>query len=183
MNFIEILLGQLPEAIYFALFMILSKGLKTKRTTYIILSCIYYLILLNAFPYNTWSHVLFFIFTYITLKYLYKERSQITDVFTLGIASLLIVVISILIYFILSKFTAYIILGNIVQKIILFSVLFLLRNQLPKIQGLYNKLWNRNDKIPKRIKSTTFRVLNVVTFNFMFYVINIFLLYCLFIKK
>lgn len=31
MNFIEILLGQLPEALYFAIFIILSKKLKTIR--------------------------------------------------------------------------------------------------------------------------------------------------------
>ena len=176
MNFAEILLGQLPEALYFAIFIILSKKLKIKRTLFIVLNVIEYILLLNVFPYNLWSHVLYFIISYIILKLLYKERAQITDVFTLGIASLLMIIISIPTYFVVSAFTTYTIIGNIIQKLVLFIALYLLRKQLPKIQNVYKKFWNRNDKIPKHMKSTTFRALNVVIFNFMFYTINICLL-------
>lgn len=176
MNFVEILLGQVPEAIYFALFMILSKNLTTKRLLFTILNIIEYILLFIVFPFNIWSHVLYFIITYILLKVLYKEKAQITDIFTLGISSLLMIIISIPTYFIVSTFTTYTIIGNLVQKLFIFLALYLLRKQLPKIQNIYKKLWNRNDKIPKRIKSTTFRAINVVIFNFMFYIINICLL-------
>lgn len=37
MDLLEIFLGQIPEAIYFALFMIFAKDLKEKRILYILL--------------------------------------------------------------------------------------------------------------------------------------------------
>lgn len=183
MNFVAILLGQLPEAIYFALFMILSKKLTTKRLLYTIIMILDYILLFSIFTFNLWSHVLYFILSFVTLKLLYKNRAQITDVFTLGIASLLMIIISIPVYFIASAFTTYTIIGNIIQKILLFLALYLLRNKLPKIQNLYKKFWNRNDKIPKKMKSTTFRALNVVIFNLTFYIIHIFLVYCLIVRR
>lgn len=39
----------------------------------------------------------------------------------------------------------------------MFSFVLLFRNKLYNIQKLYKKLWNRNDKKPKKIKYTTFR--------------------------
>ena len=162
MSFTEILLGQLPEALYFAIFIILSKNLKSKRLLFIILNVIEYILLFSTFPFSIWPHVLYFIISYIILKLMYKERAQITDIFTLGIASLLTIIISIPTYFVVSAFTTYTIIGNIIQKLVLFIALYLLRRQLPKIQNLYKKFWNRNDKIPKHMKSTTFRALNVV---------------------
>ena len=49
-----------------------------------------------------------------------------------------------------------------------------------KIQGVYKKVWNRNDATKKKIKSTTFRCLNLVVFNIMFYVINLGLIYAIY---
>ena len=54
----------------------------------------------------------------------------------------------------------------------MFIVIFILRNKLPNINKLYIKLWNRNDNVPKKMKSTTFRALNTVVFNTMFFIIN-----------
>lgn len=183
MNILELLLGQLPEAAYFALFIILVRQIKVKRLLFISLSSIEYILLLILFPYNIWSHVLYFAMTYVILKMLYKERALITDIFTLAIASLFMMVISIPLYLVIHAFSLHILIGNVIQKLILFLVLYLLRNKLVNIQRLYKKFWNRNDKVPKRMKSTTFRVLNVIVFNFMFYIINIILVFCLLIRR
>lgn len=170
MNLVEILFGQIPEAIYFSLFLILSKKLDTKRILFIISTTIEYVLLMYAFPYNIWSHILYFIAVYVILNLFYKNKCQITDIFTLGIASL---------FLMLDSFISYAIFGpnmlsvTIFSKLLLFGGLFIFRNKLALIQDLYRKLWNRNDKIKKRIKSTTFRSMNVVIFNFMFYIINI----------
>jgi len=172
MNLLELFLGQIPEAIYFALFMIFAKRLDKKQILFTILMIIEYILLFNFTPMTIWSHVLYFVITYIILKILYHEKSQITDIFTLGIASILLMIISGICYFVLSTFITDIIIGNAVQKLLLFIVLHFISNKLYKIRNMYKKFWNRNDKIPKPIKSTTFRCINLILFNVMFFIIN-----------
>ena len=87
---LEILLGQVPEAIYFALFMILVRQLKTNRVWFIGLMILEYVILWNFIPYTIWTYVLYFILTYCIMKLFYND-TNITSIFTLGIASLLLV--------------------------------------------------------------------------------------------
>ena len=179
MNILEILLGQLPEALYFALFIIFTKQIKTKRCLFTSLTVTEYILLLNAFRFSIWSHILYFALFFTILKLLYKEKSQITDIFTLGVASLLLMIISAICYWILNAFTVHIVVGNIIQKLVVFTILILLRHKLPNIQNWYKHLWNRNDKIPKFMKSTTFRCINLVIFNIMFYFINIVMIFSL----
>ena len=104
MNVLQLLLGQIPEAIYFALFMIFTKRLDKKQILFTILMIIEYILLFNFTPVTIWSHISYFIITYIILKILYHEKSQITDIFTLGIASMILMIISGICYFTLSTF-------------------------------------------------------------------------------
>ena len=168
----RILVELLPEALFFSLFMILAKNIKEKRFLFIFLTCLEYLLLFKAFPFSIYSKVGFFIVTFIILKILYREKSQITDIFLLGIASLFLVLSSLIPSFLfllkICPFKIYV----IINRIIIFGSLFLFRNQIKDIQKLYKKLWNRNDKVKKKIKSTTFRSANLVLFNFMFFIIN-----------
>lgn len=172
MSVLEILLGQIPEALYFVLFIIFTNEIKTKRICFIASAILEYVLLLNAFPFDIWSHILFIITLFLIMKLFYKEKCQVTDIFTLGIASIIIILVSVIVYFPISLFTTNTIIGNIIQKLILFILLITLRKKLPNINKLYKKMWNRN-KIPKKLKSTTFRALNVFLFNISFYIINI----------
>ena len=172
MNILEIILGQIPEAVYFAVFMILVKGLKTRRFTFIISMIIEYLLVLNVLPYSIWSYVLYFALSFLLLKILYKDKSNVTDIFTMGIASVIIIIVSIFSYFIVSLFSTNVIIGNLCQKAILFFITLVYKSYLPKINNIYKKLWNRG-KHSYKIKSTTFRVLNLIVFNFSFVVINL----------
>ena len=172
MNVLQLLLGQIPEAIYFALFMIFTKRLDKKQILFTILMIIEYILLFNFTPVTIWSHISYFIITYMILRLLYNEKSQITDIFTLGIASILVIIISMVSYIIVDMAIKDIIVCNILAKIMLFIILYFSRNKLYKIQNMYKKFWNRNDKIPKPMKSTTFRCINLVLFNIMFFIIN-----------
>lgn len=173
MSLQEILLGQIPEAIYFALFLILTKRLKTKRLLFTVMMVAEYVFLFNALAYNIWAHILFFILAYIQLKLLYKEECQITDIFTLGIASIIMIGISAIVYGLTMLTVKNLVIGALVQKCLLFLFLFVFRNKLYKIQKLYIKLWNRPKHNTNKIKSTTFRALNLVIFNFSFVIINV----------
>lgn len=180
MNLYELFLGQVPEAMYFALFLILTKNLKNKRLLFIIVMVIEYILSMNIEMFSTWSHVIYTMLVFITLKVLYKEKAQITDVFTFGISSLILIVSSAISFAIFMPNTMLVI---VVSRALLFIFLLLFNKKLPKIQNLYKKLWNRNDKVKTKMKSTTFRSLNVVIFNLMFYVINLGMIYALLIRK
>lgn len=178
---LELLLGQIPEAIFFALFMIYAKQLKEKRILFIALMIVEYFILINIFSQSIWFHVIYTFIVFVILKVLYKEKSQITDIFTFISASILMMLVSVPIFFIFNYFMKNIILHVIIDRISLFLTLFLIRNKLPNIEKIYKKFWNRNDKIKKKIKTTTFRAINVIMFNLIFYILNTILLYSIFI--
>jgi len=169
---LELFLGQVPEAIYFALFLIFAKKLKNKRLIFTLMITTEYVILFKIFPFNIWPHTFFFMMTYLILKILYDERSQITDIFTLGIASILLLIESIIVGAIFWLWLNNFLLSVIIQKIVLFAILFLIKDKLNVLQNIYKNWWNRNDSIKKPIKSTTFRAVNVIVFNVMFVIIN-----------
>lgn len=176
MNLYEIFLGQVPEAVYFALFLIFTKSLKERRILFTILMIIDYLLLKSFIHFDVWFQVSYTIMTYVILKVLYKDKAQITDIFTFGIASIILILISIISYFVF--------LGNdaiaiVINRLLTICTPILLRNKLGKINNLYKKFWNRHNNNGKIMKSTTFRAINAITFNAMFYVINFGMIYAL----
>lgn len=176
MNLLEIILGQIPEAVYFAIFMILVKRHKEKRMLFIILMVFEYVFLKRFLVYNIWFQVIYFILSFIIMKILYKDKTNVTDIFTLGIASIFLIISSFISYVITYFTCKNMIIGAILVKILIFGMLFIFRNKLYKINDLYKKLWNRS-KLKYKMKSTTFRVLNLVIFNISFIVINLGILF------
>lgn len=176
---LELILGQIPEAIFFSLFMIYAKGIKEKRVLFTVLMVAEYLLLKQILSYNVWFQILYTFISYIVMKLIYKDFSQITDIFTMTISSLILIISSAL--FSLPRMIFYFnyTICVVLNRITLFAFLFILRNKLFKIQNLYKKFWNRNDKIKKKMKSATFRAINVVAFNLIFYIINLGMLYCI----
>lgn len=179
MEFLQLFLGQVPEAIFIALFMIFVKNLKTKRVLFTLIMIVEYLLLMSLFVYNWMFHILYLVMTFIALKVLYKEKAQITDIFIFTIAYILIVISSALCYIISSN---NVIIGCIINRLLLFIPLLILNYKLNHIQNIYKKYWNRNDKIKKKIKSITFRSLNLVIFNLLFSIINFGMVYVLLSK-
>ena len=179
---LQLLLGQIPEAIFFALFMIYAKGLKEKRFLFTLLMVVEYLLTKYSFQYNWMFHITYMISVFLTLKLLYKEKSQVTDIFILAIGYVVLAISSIISFIILSFTLNNMFIGNILCKILMFSFIFVLRNKLNGIQNIYKKLWNRNDKVPKKMKTTTFRALNLVVFNILFAVLNLCMLYAIHLK-
>lgn len=179
MNLLEVVLGQIPEAIYFSIFMLLVKDIKEKRILFVCLMIIEYILLKLVFPFNMWFQVSYTFITYIILKLLYKQKAQIIDIFTFSISSVILILISVVTSLL---FRHNIVIVLILSRLFMFGFLFLFRNKLNKIQKLYKLLWNR-DNTPKKIKTTTFRAANAVLFNLLFYIINFGMLYALLFVK
>jgi len=169
MNLLELFLGQIPEAIFLALFIVFVKALPKKRILFTICMIIYYVLLMDLFAYSWYAHIGLTIMTFVTLKVLYREKSQITDIFILLIAYIILGVTSAICFMVCQGNP---VIASVINRVIIFGFLFGFRNKLNKIQDLYKKFWNRNDK-PKIIKSATFRSLNIVVFNLIFVLLNV----------
>lgn len=177
---LELLVGQIPEAIYFALFMIYAKGLKDKRAIFTTLMVLDYVLLLNIFPYDIYGKILYTAITYLILKILYKENAQIIDVFVFVLSVIILGILSVPLL-LLNNIINNIYITCIISKILLFILLFVFKDKLHNFYRIYCKHWNRNDKIKKRIKSLTLRNISVVAFNLTFYLTHIVLIYVKFI--
>ena len=169
MDFAQLVLGQIPEAIYFALFLIFAKNLKEKRILFIFTMVFEYLLIKYAIHFNTWFQVLYTFLKYLNIKLFYKEKAQITDFVTFTIASILLILTSAICYAIS---LGNVVVATIINRIMIFVLLYVFRNKINKIENIYQKFWNRHNNA-KAIKSVTFRSAFVVIFNVMFYIINI----------
>lgn len=171
MNILELLLGQIPEGLFFALFMIFVKDIKTHRVAFTICVIAEYICLLYCFPYSCVFHLLFMVFMFVLLKSFYKEKSQITDIFILLIAYFCLGFSSVICYYICC---GNIIIATLLNRFILIFFLLLLNHKLCAIQKIYKKQWNRGNSNAK-MKSTTFRSINLILFYVFFELIYLLL--------
>lgn len=171
-NICLVFLEKVCEAIYFSLFLIYGKNLKEKRILFIGIMIFEYLLITKLIQYNVWIHISYIIMTYINLKVLYKEKAQITDVFLFALASLFLILISIIsyaiVYFTIQKY----IVALILNRILIFSLILLIKNKLNLFYQKFYKLWNRHNT-PNKVKSLTLRNISIIIFNLMFWLINI----------
>ena len=109
----ELILGQIPESIYFAIFLIFAKQIKEKRILFTICMIFEYLFLKYTFQYNVLFHITYIFMIYILLKTIYGNKAQITDIF--------IVLISYLTMIIFSLFSTTIIIPIVLSSSIVFK--------------------------------------------------------------
>ena len=173
---LELLLGQIPEAIFFALFMIYAKNLKEKRVLFILLMIAEYLLAKHTFTYSWLFHISYMIIIFITLKYLYKEKSQITDIFLIIYSYVIMLFLSLVSYIPILIFINNFFVSLIINRILMILFLILFKDKLIILQNFLKKKWNRK-KDNKGIKSTTVRCINLVIFNLFFYLINILMIF------
>ena len=172
MDLAELLIGQIPEAIYFALFLILAKGFKEKKILFTVLMVFEYLALKHFIHFNVGFQFAYTFMTFLILKILYKDKAQIIDIFVFAIASLYLIVVSILSYAIVYFTIRIYIVSAILNRIILFSTLVIFRNKIKDYYKKFKYFWNRHRNENVKIRSLTLRNISIILFNVMFYVIN-----------
>lgn len=176
MEIFRLISAKLLEPIYFSLFLIIGKDLKKKR---LLLTCIMifeYVMLTNIIEFNVWFQFIYTFLSFINLKVLYKEKSQITDIFLFAAASIILILLSMLTYIsALYTYNNYMA-SLIINRILMFCFIFLFRKQIRKLYKEFYSLWNRHSK-PNKIKSLTLRNISIISFNVMFWFINLGMLY------
>lgn len=165
-------LVQLAEPVYFSLFLIIGKNIKEKRLLLICIMTIQYLLLMRLFPFNVWFQLIYTFMSFVNLKVLYKEKAQVTDIFLFASASILLILFSGITYFsAMLTYNNYTI-SLILNRILMLSFILLFKNGIRNKYKEFCSLWNRHNN-PKKIRSLTLRNISIITFNLMFWLINI----------
>lgn len=178
-----IILEKVLEAIYFSLFLIYGKKLKEKRILLLIIMIAEYLLLKNFIQYNVLFQVAYTFMSFVNLKVLYKEKSQITDIFLFAAASLILIIISIVcssVVMIAKQVWLYYVM-LIINRILMFTFVIIFRNKIYNIYKKFCNNWNKNKN--NKIKSLTLRNISVIVFNIIFCVINAYMLYAILTRK
>ena len=182
-EFVLLILEKVLEAIYFSLFLIFGKNIKNKRLLFIGIMVFQYLILTTFIEFNVIFQIIYIFLSFINLKVLYKDKAQITDIFLFAVASIILIIISITCVALRYLFDTNYITVLIINRILLFGFLFLIKNKINCLYRKYYNNWNRkeNGSVVK-IRSLTLRNISLIVFNLMFYIINIGLTYIILLK-
>lgn len=169
---LTLLLGLLPEVIYFTLFITYTKNIKEKRIKLFLLISVSYLICVVLQRWQVLYYVSTIVLIYLSMKLLYKKKTQIIDVFIISIACLWITLLSFLLIFFVNKDLSNYMLVYCIERILLFTP-FIFRNKFNVLYKKYCKLWNRNDKEKRPIKSITLRNVSLILLNSFIFLLNI----------
>lgn len=167
-----LILEKVCEAIYFSMFLMTGKDIKERKFLFTAVMIFEYLMITSLIEFSIWIHILYIAMSYINLKVFYKEKAQITDIFLFMAASLILIIISMISYGIVYITIREYNVALILNRILLFGLLFLFRKNINKIYKKFYTLWNRHSK-PNKIKSLTLRNISVIIFNLMFFGINL----------
>lgn len=129
---LTIFLGMIPEVLYFYLFLIYTKKINYKKKMLFFGIMFLYIICLLIIKYQPIYYISFIILVYILLKMLYKEKTQIIDIFVFSISTIYLTLIG----FICSRFvnniyTMYFIMLTI-NRILLFLPFIFRKNSKTK---------------------------------------------------
>jgi hypothetical protein len=169
---LSILLGMIPEVLYFTLMITFTKNIKEKRIKLFLLISIAYFICILVQKLQILFYMLLIASIYIVLKILYKNKVQLTDVFIISLSYFWIVLISLLSIFFLNKDYSNFYLLYAIGRILLFVPL-IFKNKFNILYKKYYKYWNRNDNEKRPIKSITLRNISLISLNGFIFVMNI----------
>ena len=174
---LSIVLGLLPEVLYFTLFLVYTKKLKTKRTLLFFLMSIAYFCCLLIKKYRIVYYVLFVALVYIILKILYGKKTQLTDIFAFSVSTIYLAFLSCVMWPFINNNRNYVLYYSlyIFNRILMFLP-FIFKDKFNIIYKRYYSLWNRNDKIKRPIKSITLRNISLIIINISIFLGNILLL-------
>lgn len=166
------------EAVYFSLFLIIGKGLKNKRILLTFIMIAEYLLLTSIIEFNVTFQFVYTFMSFINLKVLYKEKAQITDIFLFMAASIILIISSALCYFLILFTIKNLVFTVILNRIVIFAFLYFCKDIIREKYKNFYSLWNRHNNSNK-LKSLTLRNISIISFNVMFWIINLGMLFYL----
>ena len=172
----NIILGLIPEAIFFSLFIIFTKNYKNKakNIVFTLLMITGYIILKQILPRNVYCQIIYLAYVPLLMFLLYRNKFHISDVFVMSWASILITILQLIFLPFLYLFgnNSYFIMW-ILNRIITFVVLIFMKNKLNKIYKYFISQWNRNREKPNKFKALTIRNICVISLNISIFILNL----------
>ena len=172
--FISILLGLIPEFLYYYLYLTRIKELKKHIIIFGILTFINYFVSMLLTRHSFIMYVIFDTVEYLILKLLYKDKTCITDFFLLLFIEIYMLIISAICYYLIPNY----ILAFIVNRVLLFVPLIFIK-KIKLIYKKYRNMWNRNDNKLNSIKSLTLRNASLLLMNILIVATYLILMYIL----
>jgi len=177
-NLIGVLLGLLPEVLYFTLFLIYTKNIKEKRIKLFLLTSIAYALCIMLNQYRIIYYLSFIIIVYFILKILYKNKTQMIDIFVFSLSTAYLSLTSLLCFkFVKEDFSNYYV-CLFINRVLLF-IIFIFKNKFNVFYKRYCKLWNRDDKENRLIKSITLRNISLIILNLFICCLNLIIIFLL----
>lgn len=167
---LNILLGLIPEAIYFSLFIIFTKDYKKNRILFTILLTLGYIALKQIFPANVYCQVCYILYVPFIMWLTNREKFHMSDIFVFSYSFIILGLLTILSCPFIYLFN-YIV-GFCINRVLMAVFLILFKKRLHRVYKWLIPQWNRNRAKPNPIKALTVRNLCVIPLN-----ISIFLLY------
>lgn len=169
---ISILFGMIPDVLFFTFFIINTKKIKEKKKILAVLIAIAYILCIMIRQYITLYYVTFIIIIYIIMCLLYKKGTQIIDIFVFSISTVYLSFIGFICsIFIKDDLSNYYHI-SVINRLLLFLP-FLFRDKFNILYEKYKKLWNRNDKEKRLLKSITLRNISLIFLNIFIFIMNI----------
>lgn len=167
MLFLSIIIGLMPEAIFFAMFVIGAKGIKKgeRRLPLVVFFIAAFLIIGLLLAYNIWEYVLLTVAMYIIMKLLH-EKTEFIDLFLLTIPYLILAVIGFVCFGIGQLLPDSIcppLIMLIINRLLLLIIISALYPRLYRWYNTYKKVWNVHKD--SKIKSITVRNISILVCN------------------
>lgn len=171
---ISILLGLIPEFLYYYLYLIKIKELKKHKIIFGVLTFINYFVSMLLIRHSFIMYVIFDTVEYLILKILYKDQACITDFFLLLFIEIYMLIISAICYYLIPNY----IVAFIINRILMFIPLIFTK-KIKLIYKKYRNMWNRNDNKLNPIKSLTLRNVSLLLMNILIIATYLILMYIL----
>lgn len=173
---LNIVVGIIPEILYFFFFCISIFQLKNKKIFLLLYTIIVYLICIIVKKYELLYYILFIVLLYVGLKIIYKGKMHISDLFIIAFGFAYLVTAYNISYLISNGTYERYYMAIGVSRVLLFLP-FIFYKSLNSIYRKYQVLWDKPQKQEKRIlKSITLRnicLISLFTFILILYVLVI----------
>ena len=167
---VSILLGAIPDVLYYYLWLKNIKEIKDKKILLFLIILIGYVIIFMILRYNFYLYLIFYLYIYFNLKFIYK--SKINDFFLMLFIDVYYILMSILCFFLIPNYA----IALILNKILLFMPL-IFKKKVVKLYKSYCEMWDRNREAKQPIKSLTLRNISLVILNLVITISDILLIY------
>ena len=102
--------------------------------------------LTSIVEFNVALQFIYTFMTYLTLKVLYREKAQITDIFLFAAASIILIIVSVISYLSVYYTIKNYYVAMVLNRVILFTFLYFSRNKIRAYYVKFYSLWNRRHK-------------------------------------